>query len=91
MTTRPDFWDLPYRVRESFLWNLELDYDSYESSMEEKVSQILSDPQGTSDNNRYIIDSSYARLSLAEIEYLLIKCRSSYQTEISRIDIVLQN
>lgn len=39
---RPEKWyQLPYVLRECILWNVELDYDSYESSQAETIHDLM--------------------------------------------------
>lgn len=51
------FSDLPYALQESLLWDMELDYDSYESSKAEAVHSISCG--NASSRNEYIIENAY--------------------------------
>lgn len=50
------FFDLPGLLQESLLWDMELDYDSYESSKVQKIDEIMNGNL-CSENERIIINS----------------------------------
>lgn len=54
------FFDLPSLLQESLLWEMELDYDSYESSKEATISQIMNGYIGFT--NERIIENSYKNI-----------------------------
>lgn len=55
------FFDLPSRLQESLLWDMELDYDSYESSMAEAVHYMM--VADCSTTNRAIVENAYKFMS----------------------------
>lgn len=59
---KPASWEqLPASIRESLLWDCELEYDAYESSKAEKIHEILcGNIDGT---NKQIVDTAWKFLS----------------------------
>jgi hypothetical protein len=70
------FSDLPYRLQEELLWDMELDYDSYESSKESAIHE-WSNGQ-VSANNKYIIENSYKNMTE---DFLLGRAKSLLENE----------
>ena len=70
------FFDLPGSLQESLLWDMELDYDSYESSKAEKIHEIMIYEGNISGRNRDVINTAYRfmdeemlrRRAMAELE-----------------------
>ena len=60
------FDDLPGSLQESFLWDMELDYDSYESSKAETIHLIQVGAE-ISSTNKLIIANYYKALSVESI------------------------
>jgi hypothetical protein len=65
MKTKPPFTSLPADVQESLLWDMELNYDSYESSQAEAIHSILCG--NIYDNNEMVIENYYKALSLDDL------------------------
>ncbi len=59
------FFDLPAKLQESFLWDMDLDYNSYESSKVECIHGIMCGNVWS--RNPEIINDYYERLSEKEI------------------------
>ena len=70
------FFDLPGSLQESLLWDMELDYDSYESSKAEKIHEIMMYEGNIGGRNRDVINTAYRfmdeemlrRRAMAELE-----------------------
>lgn len=70
------FFDLPGSLQESLLWDMELDYDSYESSKAEKIHEIMVYEGHIKGRNRDVINTAYRfmdeemlrRRAMAELE-----------------------
>jgi hypothetical protein len=61
LLTKPESWQhLPSRILNSFLWNLDLEYDHYESSKAEAVHNIEC---GCDYGNEKIVNSAWAMVS----------------------------
>lgn len=67
---KPNFFDLPNAICDNLLWKMDLDYDSYDSSMSECVRNILV-CEDISDRNKEIIEGYYSRVELSETQRLL--------------------
>ena len=64
---KPDNWMvLPANLLESILWEVDLDYDPYESSMAEKVHDIIC--ENVSDTNQRMIDAYWENLTEERFE-----------------------
>lgn len=59
--TEMKFNELPCSVQESLLWDMELDYDGYESSKAECIHDILNG--FCSSTNKFAIENYYKALS----------------------------
>ena len=59
--TEMKFNELPCSVQESLLWDMELEYDGYESSKAECIHQILCGNCSTT--NEFVIKNYYKALS----------------------------
>ena len=55
------FFDLPYRLRESLLHDMDLKYDSYESSREETIAGILNG--NCCSDNKYAIENAFESMT----------------------------
>ena len=60
-TTEMKFNELPCSVQESLLWDMELEYDGYESSKAETIHQILCGSCSTT--NEFVIKNYMLALS----------------------------
>ena len=67
MNTKPEWNALPRVMQEELLWDMELDYDGYESSKVEEISKILSEDGYISSINEAIIKNYYTALSLPDL------------------------
>jgi hypothetical protein len=76
------FQDLPSCFQEQFLWNCDLDYDSYGGSMAETVHSIICNYPYEGSTNDYIIKEAYNDLSVETIESWV---KSEIETSKSRI------
>lgn len=65
------FEQLPYSIKESFLWNCDLDFDGYESSKAEEVHNILCNYPYDGSTNDLIIKSAYNMLSVESLEHMV--------------------
>ena len=64
---KPDNWKvLPANLLEEILWEVDLDYDPYESSMAEKVHDIICD--NVSCENQRLIDHYWDHLTEERFE-----------------------
>jgi hypothetical protein len=64
---RPErFFDLPTQVQEDLLWDMELDFDHYDSSQVGCIHDILN--RNISDANQCIITTAYKFLSDESLE-----------------------
>ena len=61
--TEMKFSELPCSVQESLLWDMELEYDGYESSKAETIHQILCGSCYCSSTNELVIENYYKALS----------------------------
>ena len=59
MTKPPNFFDLPAILQEDLLWDMELDYDHYESSKAETIHLILFSKSHIGSRNKDIIENAY--------------------------------
>jgi hypothetical protein len=83
MKTRPAFNQLPVALQEHLLWQMDLDYDAYDSS---KVACIHEITNGTiSEINSRIVKSAYAMVSDADLDLQLRTTRSMLQSQVDYI------
>lgn len=81
MNEKPEWSDLPYALREELLWDMELDYDSYDSSKAEEIHMILCG--NVSSPNELAIANYYKALTL---EALRIRARQVEMGFINQIE-----
>lgn len=67
MNTKPEWNTLPRVMQEELLWDMELDYDGYESSKVEEINSILAEDGYISSINEAIIKNYYKALSLPDL------------------------
>lgn len=72
------FFNLPYDLRESLLWDIELDYDSYESSKEACIHGIMNESYDL-DRNKDKIANYYKALD----EESLTACAINVEKDIT--------
>lgn len=66
---KPKDWkECPNAILEPLLWDLDLDYDHYESSKAEVIHQITCNADSASDYNRGLIKGIWDKMS--EIEFI---------------------
>lgn len=83
---KPDsFLDLPACLQERFLWECDLDYCHYESSMAEAVHSIMCNYPYEGSTNDLVIKSTYAMLSP---EKLAIWVRSELESAKATVEIM---
>ena len=66
MTTKPKFHELTYELQEQIVWDCDLDYDSYESSMAECVHMFMCG-NGNRQNTE-MVERRYESMELSDIE-----------------------
>jgi hypothetical protein len=79
------FFDLPTLLQESLLWDMELRYDSYDSSMDVCVREIMSG--NIRDGNHNVIESSFNFMS----ESFLVDRAKSIKEEYLQKMVALDN
>lgn len=57
-----NFHDLPYSLREELLWDMDLDYEPYESSTAEEINNILHSTE-VMGRNKHIIETYWNSMS----------------------------
>ena len=67
---KPKFFELPSAICDDLLWNMDLDYDSYDSSQSECIRNILV-CEDCSNYNKEIIERYYSQVELSEVQRLL--------------------
>lgn len=71
---KPKYWvQCPLSVLEDFLWDCDLDYDSYEGSKEEVIHGVLCDHNGLNDSNIRIVNTAW---DLMTEENFQLRCKN---------------
>lgn len=78
-----NFFDLPGILQESLLWDMNLDYDAYESSKAETIRMILCSDEHLSSINKQIINNSYKFMTE---EFLIRLTKRLLENEEERIE-----
>jgi hypothetical protein len=87
---RPESFPPPLPVFEQFLWDCNLDYDSYEGSKEETVHSILNGGY-ISEHNKRIIDTAWKFMSNDSYKLRLEQAKDTLLDQIRQIDEALDN
>lgn len=83
---KPKNWkNCPNAILEPFLWNLELNYDSYESSKAETIHQITCDPDSANDYNLGLIKGSWDAMTEEGFRNQAVSVMESLQNQIDNI------
>lgn len=69
MKNKPEFKNLPWALEKRLLWEMDLDYDGYESSKAEVIHDISNGL--ITQRNQDIIDTSYKQVPLETLELYL--------------------
>ena len=75
------FFDLPGALQESLLWDIDLDYDSYESSKAEKIHDIMCD--NVDETNADRIANAYKWM---DEPMLLLRAQQMRESTIARLE-----
>lgn len=65
---KPKFEDLPHDIRKRLLWEMDLNYCPYESSMAEAIHYILN---GNSYSNEEVIKEYYEKITIDRLKLYL--------------------
>lgn len=84
---KPKDWQkCPYVILDTFLWNLDLDYDSYESSLADTIHSIhCNGSDGTSRQNIEMIEERWNALTEEEFSYMCKNCINSLESQIDQL------
>lgn len=77
------FFDLPGILQESLLWDMDLDYDSYESSKAETIHLIQCSHDYIGLRNKEIIENAYANM---DEEFLIGRAKSLLENEEQKLE-----
>ena len=77
------FFDLPDVLIESFLWDMELEYDPYEGSKAETIHSILYNPP--SSNNEYAVSNYWKALSEESFQMRVKSIKESLENELKAV------
>lgn len=69
MKNKPKWNDLPWCLQERLLYEMDLDYDGYETSREDVIHSVSNGD--ISDRNKYCIESFYKTFPLETLELYL--------------------
>lgn len=83
MNKPQNFFDLPSVLQERLLWDMDLDYDSYESSMAACVHESMNG--SWSHTNKLIIANYYKALSVETLEVYLKQELQSLESQVENI------
>ncbi len=88
---KPKNWmNVPAVILETFLWDLELDYDPYESSKPETIHYILSNPDGASTYNQGLISGHWNAMSEIEFQRRVKNEMDKLKNQIENLETYLQ-
>lgn len=80
--TKPDFSELPAKVQEDLLWDMELDYDGYDGSKANCIHDILNG--NITSTHQLIIANYYRSLRPRSVAHTLASFRDHARDEASR-------
>jgi hypothetical protein len=84
---KPKSWtDCPHTVLETLLWDLDLKYDTYESSKAETVHQILNNPDSVYDYNLGLIKGTWDAMSETEWIRRATNAKESLENWLDQLD-----
>jgi hypothetical protein len=82
---KPASWEnLPLSVREQFLWDCELEYDSYDSGKAECIHEILNGV--INDENQRIVDMAWKSMSPETFRLRLEQARDTVKEQLRLIE-----
>lgn len=85
---KPESWKhLPGPILEQFLWDCELEYDSYESSKAERVHSILNG--SIYEDNQRIVDTAWKFMSEDSFRIRCENARNSLKSQLEEIQELL--
>lgn len=87
---KPASWEqLPAVVQEQFLWDCDLDYDSYESSKAECIHDSMNGGMGI--RNRETVDTAWKFMSEDSFKLRLEQARDSLKDQLRQVEELLDN
>lgn len=88
---KPKNWmSSPTVILETLLWDLELDYDHYESSKPETIHYILSNPDSVSTYNKGLISGHWNAMSEIEFQRRVKNEMDKLKNQIENLETYLQ-
>lgn len=84
---KPKDWkECPNAILEPLLWDLDLDYDHYESSKAEVIHQITCNADSANDYNRGLIKGRWDHMTETEFQHRLASAMNYLKSQLQNLE-----